>query len=190
MKEFIRQIGFDDGHFVKSDLDTVVVGSIVRGSNLVEGFLFDKLSIDGDDATSKLADMVNNSKFKDTLRVIFSKGVTIGGFNIIDIKALSELTDLPVIIILRHQPNMDKIKLALENVQNAEEKMRKLQRAGRIYEIPRPRGRVMFQKAGISKNEATEVIQISINTGNIPESLRISHLIGSAITLGESRRRA
>jgi endonuclease V-like protein UPF0215 family len=190
LKEFIRQIGFDDGHFSKLDDRTVVVGSVVRGSSLVEGFLFDHVSIDGDDATYKLADMINNSKFKDTLKVVFSKGVTIGGFNVIDIKELSELVDLPVIVILRKEPDMDKISEALKNVPNSEDKFRRMRRAGRIYEIPRVRGRVMFQKAGISKNEAVEVIKLSINTGNIPESLRISHLIGSAITLGESRRRA
>ncbi len=56
MKPLIRQIGFDDGFFRKSDDHTALVGCVVRGNDLVEGFLFDRISVDGDDATPKLVD--------------------------------------------------------------------------------------------------------------------------------------
>ncbi len=190
MKPLIRQIGFDDGFFKKSDKNTVLVGCVVRGNDLIEGFLFDKISVDGDEATRKLVELVNSSKFKDTLKVVFLKGVTLGGFNTVDIRELSEETGLPVIVVLRKVPDMEKIERALNKVPNGKEKFRRIRAAGRLYSIPRNRGKLYFQKTGISKKDARELIEISIKTGNIPESLRISHLVASAITLGQSRRRA
>ncbi len=190
MKPLIRQIGFDDGYFRKSDKDTVLVGCVVRGSDLVEGFLFDRISVDGDDATQKLVELVNGSKFRDTLKVIFLKGITLGGFNVVDIKEFSRETGLPVIVVLRKIPNMTKIEKALEKVPNGKGKLERMKSAGSLYPLIRDRGKIYFQKAGINKKEAKELIELSIKTGNIPESLRISHLVASAITLGQSRRRA
>ncbi len=190
MKPWIRQIGFDDGFFRKSDPETVLVGTVVRGNDLVEGFLVDRIPVDGDNATDLVSRLVKGSKFYDTLRVIFLKGLTLAGFNVVDIKALSESTGLPVIVVLRKEPDMDKIRNALRNVPNPQEKLARMKKAGRIYEMKRVRGRLLFQKAGISKSEAKEILEASIRTGNIPESARISHLVASALTLGESRRRA
>ncbi len=190
VKPLSRQIGFDDGHFFKGEDLTPIVGTVVRGSDLVEGFLFDGISVDGDDSTEVIRNLVLNSKFYDTLKVLFFKGVTLGGFNVVDIKELSKDLDLPVIVVLRKLPDMEKIKRAIEHTDNPKEKLERMKSAGRIYEMPRPRGKLFFQKAGVNKREARELIEFSIKTGNIPESLRISHLIASAITLGESRRRA
>ncbi len=190
MKQLIRQIGFDDGFFRRSDKETVLIGTVVRGNNLVEGFLFNRVLIDGDEVTDTLVKLINESKFKDTLRVIFSKGITFGGFNVLDIKRLNKETNLPVIVILRKEPDMEKIEEALTYTSNPEKRLSLMKRAGRIYSIERPRGKLLFQKSGIKKKDAKEIIEISIRTGNIPESLRISHLVASAIKLGESRRRA
>ncbi len=190
MKQFVRQIGFDDGFFRKSQSHAPLVGCVVRGNDLVEGFIVDKVSIDEDDATGLLSKLVNNSKFIDTLRVLFLKGITLGGFNTVDIKELSSQTGLPVIVVLRKLPDMDKIKKALKNVNNPNEKLSRMKKAGRIFEMKRSRGKLYFQKAGISKKDASSLIDISIRTGNIPESVRIAHMIASAISLGQSARRA
>ncbi len=190
MKELIRQIGFDDGFFRKSDERVPLVGCVVRGNDLVEGFIISSVSVDGDDATELLAELIDKSKFKDTLKVVFLKGVTLGGFNVVDIKALSDSVNMPVIVLLRKPPDMRRIKDAIKNVDNYEDKLRRMERAGRIFEIKRDRGRLFFQKAGVNKKDAIAIIEKCIKTGNIPESVRIAHMVASAMTLGESVRRA
>ncbi len=190
IKPLARQIGFDDGHFLKADNYTPLVGTVVRGNELIEGFLFDRVSVDGDDSGQVVSKLISNSKFYDTLKVVFFKGVTLGGFNVIDIRDLSNELSLPVIVVLRRLPDMKSIEAALLKVENSKGKLERMKHAGRIYEVPRPKGKLYFQKAGVGKREAKELIEMSIKTGNIPESLRISHLIASAVTLGESRRRA
>jgi hypothetical protein len=49
---------------------------------------------------------------------------------------------------------------------------------------------VMVQRAGISLAAAGEVVtRLSIH-GNIPEPLRVAHLIAGGVTTGQSRGRA
>ncbi len=189
IKGDIRHIGFDDGFFSRGDKNTVVVGTVVRGDQLIEGFLTGKIEVDGEDATETLSNLVCNSRFHDTLRVIFLKGITMAGFNVIDIHELHSETGLPVIVVLRKKPDMNRINKALQKTEDPVHKWQLIKKAGPLYEMDRPRGKLFFQKAGVDKASAQEFISLSIRTGNLPEGVRVSHLVASAVTLGESRRR-
>ena len=102
IKQEIRILGFDDGPFKPRSHDKVlVVGVIYRGGNFLDGVIRTEVTCDRLDATDKIAEAVNKSRHKEELRVLMFKGITIGGFNIIDIKTLYEKTSLPVIIVMR-----------------------------------------------------------------------------------------
>jgi len=109
-------LGIDDGKFVPRTKGTVdVVGVVYRGGYWLEGVMHTEITIDGLDATEKMAAMVEGSPFYGELRVLVLDGVTFAGFNVVDISKLSRRLDLPVISVVREKPDLEEIRSALKN---------------------------------------------------------------------------
>jgi len=116
-------------------------------------------------------------------------GISLGGFNVVDINLLSKKTRLPVIVIMRKLPNMKEIKDALK-LMKQEEKMKLIKKAGKIYRTKIKNKSIYFQKANISEDFAEKIIKLASTRSLIPEPLRVAHLIATGIALGESKGRA
>ncbi len=186
LKKEIRVIGIDDSPFKKSQQhDVLVVGSIFKGGLFLDGVISTKITIDGDDATEKIIGMINKSKFKPQLQCILLNGIAVGGFNVIDIKELSRNTALPVIVVIRKKPNINLIKETLEKI-GKKEKIQLIEKAGSVA----PVNGLFIQLAGISIEKAKEILKLTCTRSLIPEPIRMSHLIASGITDGESRGKA
>lgn len=187
-KEF-RIIGIDDGHFVKSQDSVIVIGTIFRGGQWMDGVLSTKVKVDGDDATDKLAEMINRSRHIAQLKCIMLNGIALGGFNVIDIPALSKKTKLPVIVMTRKMPDFKKIEQALEK-SGAPEKMALIKKAGKVHGMKLHLDKeVHFQFYGLSKEAAEGIIRVSATRSLIPEPIRAAHIIASGVTMGESKKR-
>jgi len=186
MKNQIRVIGIDDGPFIKGKKGKVlVVGTIFRGGDFMDGLVSCYVEQDGDDSTDKIIKMINNCKFKPQLQVIFTDGVAVGGFNIIDIKKLSKKTDLPVINIIRDYPDYKKFFEAMEKA--GKNKHKRI-----IDELDKPVkiNKVYVQYVNTSLEDVKEILRIACTRSYVPEALRIAHLTASGIVDGESRGRA
>lgn len=186
MKSEIRVLGIDDGAFSKSDKDVIVVGIVLRGNSDVEGVLSTKIKVDGLDSTEKLVELINGSKHKGQLRAIMIQGTTLGGLNLVDLNFLYSNTKIPVLGIIRKKPSNSEISKAIDKVSDKERRLKILERNGEVYKYRK----LYFQMAGFKIHEAYEVIDRGIKKGNIPECLRLAHMIASGITLGESHGRA
>ena len=186
LKKEIRVIGIDDSPFRKFKKGKVlVVGTVFRGGLFLDGVLSTKVSIDGNDSTKKLIDMINKCKFKPQLQCIFLNGIAVAGFNVIDVKELNKKTKLPVVVIIRRKPNIEKIKKTLVKI-NKKSKIRLIEKAGSVI----PAGKIYMQITGISIEKAKEILKIVCTRSLIPEPIRMSHLIASGITDGQSRGKA
>ncbi|MBW2986946.1 DUF99 family protein [Candidatus Woesearchaeota archaeon] len=191
VKKEIRLIGVDDAPFDRFKKGkTPIIGCIHRGGGLLEGIITDEITVDGEDSTKKIADMINRTKHKDQLQCILTDGIAVGGFNVIDVRLLADKTHLPVIVIMRNKPNLEKIKSAIKNVKNYRKKLRLIKQAGKIREIEVGKGRIHFQCKAIPVKKAKEIIKVSVTRGHMPEPIRTAHLIASGITEGESKGRA
>jgi len=191
IKEEIRILGIDDGPFTKKDKEVIVVGVVFRGGEFLDGVLRTYVSVDGLDATENLSKMVNSSKHKQQLRVIMIDGITLGGFNIVDIKKLYSETNIPIIVINRKMPDLKSIKVALEkNFDDFEKRWKMILNAGKIKQLKFEKFSVYYQNVGIEDEEAEEIISISIRHAQIPEPLRVAHLIATGIVKGESEGHA
>ena len=192
IKEEMRILGIDDCPFDKKREKFVkVIGIVFRGSKFIDGVLSTKVRIDGLDATQKLVKMINQSSHKPQLKVIMLDGITVGGFNLIDIKELNKKTGLAVIVINRKMPNLKKVKKALLNFSDFEERWKIVKSAGRIKRFLTKRGKfIYYQNVGVDDEDAEKIINLSISRSDIPEPLRVAHLIATGIKLGESRGHA
>jgi endonuclease V-like protein UPF0215 family len=186
MKREIRVLGIDDSPFDKwHDRYTTVFGAFFRGGSFMDGVVSTKIRVDGNNATSKLAEMVSSSRFKSQLKCIFLDGLNMGGFNVIDIHALYKKTNIPVIVVVRRKPDTPNIKRILKRL-GMGRKIAFLDRAGE----PRKSGKIFIQCAGISFEEADALVSITSTRSFIPEPIRVAHLIGAGLVLGESKGNA
>ena len=135
LKSEIRILGFDDGPFESKDETVPVIGVVYRGGKYPDGFLRTDIKVDGLDATEKLVKLINSSRHKQQLKVIMLDGITLGGFNIVDIKQLHKETNIPVIVINRKHPDLKEVKSALKNFKDFEQRWKMVLDAGKIIEF-------------------------------------------------------
>jgi len=186
IKKEVRVIGIDDAPFDKFKKGKVlVVGTIFRGGDCLDGVVSTKAIIDGNDSTKKITEMINNCKFKPQLQCIFLDGIAVGGFNIIDVKELNKKTKLPVIVVIRRNPDIENIKHVLIKL-NKKNKIKLLEKAGPVYSA----GKLYVQLTGISLDKAKEILKVACTRSYVPEAIRLAHIISSGITQGESRGKA
>jgi endonuclease V-like protein UPF0215 family len=166
-----------------------IIGAFFRGGEQLDGILRNEIKKDGMDATDVLIRMINSSKFHTQIRAILLDGVTYAGFNPVDITRLFKETGVPVISFMRSCPDLEKIKQALTNLPEAEKRWEIIQRAGKIYKIKQDNP-VFIQLCGLDKDSAVKIIQMTSTHSNIPEPLRVAHLIATGVVLGESTGKA
>ncbi len=189
IKREIRILGIDDSPFDRETKEVLVVGTVFRGSEYIDGLISCYVDRDGNDATGKLIELIKKTKHLGQLKCIMLDGIALAGFNVINIKKLNEETNLPVIVTTRKMPNFEKIAKALKKI-NQEDKIDLMKIAGKIYEINVNGRSIYSQFFGIGLDSVKKIIKLTSIHSNIPEPIRVSHLIASGIVLGESHGRA
>ena len=185
IKPEIRVLGVDDGVFTPHVESLVpVVGVVFRGGYWLDGVMHTEILVDGFDATERISAMVTGSPHYKQLRVIMLNGITFAGFNVVDIKALNATTDLPVIAVTREKPDLPLIRRALEHLPRSEERWKAVLNAGELSKVSmRKEGeKVYLHTAGISVLDAEKIVRLTSTRSNLPEALRVAHLVASGIS--------
>ena len=185
IKPEIRVLGVDDGAFIPHVKGQVpVIGVVFRGGYWLDGVMHTKIAVDGFDATDRISSMITGSSHYKQLRVIMLNGITFAGFNVVDVKALNAATNLPVITVTREKPDLAEIHKALQNLPNSEERWEAILNAGEPLEVStrNKKAIVYMQTAGVSKEDAQKLLRLTSTRSNVPEALRVAHLIASGIS--------
>lgn len=187
IKQEIRILGVDDSPFPSHTTEKVMlVGTVFRAGNWLDGVLSTYIDGDGTDATEKITDMVRNSRNLGQLGVIMLDGITFGGFNLVNIRKIYESTGVPVIVIMRKIPNFESIKKALKRFDDWEYRWANILEAGEVYKVENTEP-VYMQIHGIEMEDAEDIVRLSTTRSAIPEPLRVAHIIAAGIITGESR---
>ena len=190
IKPEIRVLGIDDGVFVPHTKGVVdVVGVVYRGGYWLDGVMRTEIEVDGVDATEKIAAMITGSPHYDQLRVVVLDGVTFAGFNVVDIQELFKKVGLPVIAIVCEKPNFEEIKRALKHLPGYKKRWGAIENAGKIIEVRtrKAEGVVYMQIAGISETDAEKIVRSTSTRSNVPEALRVAHIIASGLTKSKEK---
>lgn len=182
----IRVIGFDDAPFVRRRGSRVAISGIVCANTRFEGMVWGYVRQDGWNATDTICQLLIGSKFLPQLHILLLDGIAFGGFNIVDLPLLSQRLALPCVSVMRHLPNLSAMETALRRLPQPEKRLKILQRAGTIHAFPP----FYFQVCGETPEVISGVLQRLTDCGNVPEALRLAHLIGAAVIQGESGRSA
>ncbi|HID28070.1 MAG TPA: DUF99 family protein [Methanosarcinales archaeon] len=190
IKPEIRILGIDDSALLSDRV--MIIGTVFRGGEWIDGILRSEITKDGMDATSKIIELVTKSKHYDQIRVIMLDGVTYAGFNVVDVREVYNKTKLPVIVVMRSLPDFEKIKKALKYLNNFEERWNTILKAGKIISVvTHPQTNPIYiQFCGVSEKDAKKIVQLSSTHSHIPEPIRVAHLIATGIVLGESTGKA
>ena len=187
IKQEIRILGVDDSPFPSHTTEKVMlVGTVFRAGNWLDGVLSTHIYGDGTDATEKISKMVTNSRNLGQLGVIMLDGITFGGFNLVNVRQIFESTGLPVIVIMRKIPNFEHIKKALKRFDDWEDRWANVLEAGEVYKVDNPEP-IYMQIYGIEREDAEDIVKLSTTRSAIPEPVRVAHIIAAGIVTGESK---
>jgi len=191
LKKEIRILGIDDAPFdFRKDKETMLIGTVFRGGEWLDGILRTEVKVDDNDATDTIIEMVKRCKFKD-LRVIMLDGLGFAGFNLVDMARVFKETKLPVIVVVRKMPDFKKIKKAIKNLQHAEFYNDCIKKAGIPQKVETKKNKfIHIQFHGLRFEDAERIVKLSSTRSLIPEPIRVAHLIASGVALGESRGNA
>ena len=185
MKGLLRVLAIDDGFFKPRQKGKVLLAGVVsRLDNRIEGIVSTTVSVDGLDSTRKIIEMLEKSKFKSQVNFLILDGLNFAGFNIVDLPKLSKKLGIPAIAVLRKRPRMQKIEKALSSFKDKSKRMKLIEKAGEIHTGKK----IFFQCAGADRKTVKTVLAKTTKWSNLPEPLRLAHLIASGTTIGESTR--
>ena len=183
-KRLSNVIGIDDAPFPRGHRGKVkIVGAVFAGERF-DGVLLGEIEKDGLDAAEVLIEMIRGSKFAEHVQLVMLQGIALGGFNVVDVFALHERLHLPVLVVSRHEPDLEAIRRALlTHVPDGARKWAIIERLGPME----PVGKIYVQRVGLSPAQARSGIERFAIHSHIPEPLRVAHLIAGAVAEGESR---
>ncbi len=191
MKKNIRILGVDDAPFRRDrDDQTELVMTVMRMDFKIEGIIIRKIMLDGYDSTDAIIDILNHD-MGESVNLVMTDGITFGGMNICDLDEVYEESQRPVISVTRREPDEEALISAIEKHHSEPQRGIDIIRRSRIEKIEiGNRKSIYVNLKGIEISEARRIIEKTRKEGLMPEPVRISHLIGSAIKYGKSRGRA
>jgi endonuclease V-like protein UPF0215 family len=185
-EKLIRVVGFDDAPFPRIPRANVRIAGVVCAGTRFEGLLIGRIVRDGWTATRELVRLLRGGKFLPQIHLVLLDGIAFGGLAMVDLDALSKALDRPCVALMRKHPDLAAFERAIRKLPRAERRLEILRRAGPIHES-RP---FFFQVRGAEPDAIARVLPRITDRGHVPEALRLAHLIGTALTTGESGSRA
>ncbi|MFB6192821.1 MAG: DUF99 family protein [Candidatus Nanohaloarchaea archaeon] len=178
MKQGIRVLGIDDAAFEHGENRTFLTGVVYRGTEFIEDIKTIEVKVDGEDATEKVLKLAEKFSNQEQIKALLLDGISLGGFNLVDLKHLSEKTGKPVIAVTKNRPHRERFRKTMEETGNYDKVFEKL---GEPAEIELRDGRCFIQHKGCSREEASEYVRKNTTHGQIPESIRVADMIGRAL---------
>jgi endonuclease V-like protein UPF0215 family len=182
MPRFSHVLGIDDAPFPPTHRgDVPIVGTAFSGLRL-EGILRSKVRRDGADSTRAIASMIASSRFARHTRLVLLEGISLAGFNVVDIHALSASLGMAVLVVVKRMPRIDAVRRALlERVRGGARKWALIEKAGPMEPI----GGLFVQRAGIERADAEIVLRDLAIHGRLPEPVRVAHLVANVLAVNQ-----
>jgi len=159
--------GTDDG------ATSTLAGAVVRADRAVEDFVFGTCTVGGTDATDAIVDCWRRLDRPD-VRYVFVAGVAPAWYNLVDLEAVADAVDRPVIAVAFEAS--DGLADAIETAFDPPERDRRLE----TYRALPARRRLaagdadlFVRNVGIGDEEADRVVE-AFTRGRRPEPLRVA----------------
>jgi len=183
--QHFRIVGVEDGGFSRAPLNcgirkALLVCVLLQGTR-IENFLADMVTVDGLDASEKLAGMLRDVPFD----AVMLAGVSFAGFNLIDPVLIFEEFGKPVVVVSRTRPDNLAVKGALlRHFEDWQIRWRVFEKLGPIYEVvSMPSEPPLYVEViGADLNWASDLIRVFTFCSRVPEPIRVARLIAQGLT--------
>ncbi|NHN46778.1 DUF99 family protein [Halostella sp. JP-L12] len=183
MKPGTRALGIAESF--RSETSTLA-GAVTRASRVVDGFAFSTCTVGGDDATDAIVELYERLDRED-VRYVMVAGVAPAWYNLVDLRAVRDAVDRPVVAVTFEESS------GLEASLREEFDGEALQWRLDAYDALPPRhpvdagdDTVFVRSVGIDDDEADEVVRAFTPEGGRPEPVRVARLAARACD--ETRR--
>jgi endonuclease V-like protein UPF0215 family len=189
-KPHLRVIGIDDGPFTRRHRSAVVAAVAMTMPGTIDGLLTTRVRVDGTDGTDALISFLRRSPYLPGSRAILIDGISVAGFNVVDLSRLSRSLSRPVLSVTRRAPDLGAMRSAIEKYfpKDARRRFRLVRRHRPFAAIPRV-GSPWISIVGGSRQEARQLMARTTLVGQWPEPLRLAHLLARAAAEAEGHRR-
>ncbi len=178
-------LGIDDGPVQKHarGASTPIVGVMMEAADVVESVAVTRFPVDGDRITDFLGDWIASLRFRPALQGLLFSGITLAGLSVLEPRRLSERLALPVVVVNRKPPTDEPLRLALRSAGFPD----RVALLGAAPEPFRADPQLHAAVAGAPAAWARLLIARTRGKSDLPEALRVAHMIARAIETGESR---
>ena len=171
MKSGIRALGVAESYH---EATSTLAGAVVRADRVVDGFVFGQCTVGGSDATDAVVDLIERLDRPD-VGYVMCAGIAPAWFNLLDLQAIGEETDLPVVSVSFE--DSEGLEPALRSAFDGNALRSRLA----VYHEQPPRravdldGETVYVRAvGCSRQEAKRVVRAFTPEGGRPEPLRVA----------------
>jgi endonuclease V-like protein UPF0215 family len=179
-------LGVDDGPFDKRRRAPVpIVGVMTEGHDLVEGIAATAFPPDGEDVTAFLGQWITGLRLARALHAVVLGGISIAGLGLVEIERLAAALGRAVIVVNRRDPRDERLRAALEAA-GLGERGAVIDATPRAWQLD---AGLWVAHAGASQDEVRALVAATRHKSQLPEPLRLAHLVAAAIARGESRGR-
>lgn len=167
--------------FRQNSKESILAGVVMRRDLVVDGFVFGKATVEGDDATDSILNMYRKINRPDVSYILIS-GLIISMYNIIELKKINQAIGIPVIGVTYEDSAgiAEAIKCHFPN--SFASKVEKYQELGDRRKITLKSGYDVFVRAeGCNYTDVKHLLNDLTEQGAIPEPLRVAHLLANTV---------
>jgi endonuclease V-like protein UPF0215 family len=177
MKPGARILGIDDSPFEHEDDSAFLTGVVYQGTEFIEDVRKLEIEVDGDRSSDRVIELHERCGNTRQIKAVIVDGISLAGFNVVDIEKVAEELEKPVIATTSNRPKPERFRSAMEKSGNNSEVFGKLPEPEQVELVD---GTCYIQYAGCEREEAVKILRSSIIHGLTPESVRVAHMIGKA----------
>ncbi|MDE1765342.1 MAG: DUF99 family protein [Thaumarchaeota archaeon] len=163
--------------FRETDPVSCLAGVVMRRDFVIDGFVFGKATVEGDDATNTILGMYEKLARQDISFILLS-GLIISMYNIIDIRKLWNEIKIPIVGVTYEES--DGIEDAIKHhfPDSYESKIAQYQKLGPRTKISlHTKHDIYLRLEGCKVSEAKKLLDAFTLQGAVPEPLRVAQLL-------------
>jgi uncharacterized protein len=167
--------------FTQNSKNSILAGIVMRRDFVIDGFVFGKATLEGDDATKEILSMYEKLNRPDISYLLIS-GIIIAMYNIVDLKKISETLNLPVIGVTYQESKGIEDAIKHHFPDSFESKLKEYNELGAREEIILDTSyKVYIRKEGCTLSDVTHLLNELTLQGSFPEPLRVAQILAKTL---------
>ncbi|HID19686.1 MAG TPA: DUF99 family protein [Methanophagales archaeon] len=180
-KKGIRVLGIAES-FKREEEKSVLAGVVMRSDYIIDGVVFDRITVGGMDATDGILRLFKSLQ-RDDINVLMLNGCVISWFNIVDIKAIYEKLHIPLICVTYEESNgLEEHITKHFSASECDLRIPAYRMLGNRVPVKlHDNFEVLIRFLGMQKTEAGALLKKFTLHGKLPEPLRVAKIAARAI---------